>query len=76
MQLSIRDVDEKTFREFKAEATREGLPVGKAITLAMGFWLQEHAKPIRNMLDFRSVNLGKGSEKLSEEIDKTLYGMR
>ncbi len=74
MQLSVRDVDEKVFREFKAEITLEGLPLGKALTLAMGFWLQEHGRPLRSMLDFRPVNLGKGSEKLSREIDKTLYG--
>ncbi len=73
MQLSVRDVDEKIFREFKAEAARERLPIGKALTLAMGFWLQE-SKPLKNLLDLKAVNLGKGSEKLSEEIDKTLYG--
>ena len=74
MQLSVREVDENVFREFKAEAVREGMPIGKALSLAMNQWLKQHKKPLRSVLDFKPVNLGKGTERLSEEIDKTLYG--
>ena len=73
MQLSVRDVDEKVFREFRAEAVREGMLVGKALSLAMSLWLQKNAKPFSNMLNFKPMKLGKGTEKLGEEIDKILY---
>ncbi len=74
MQLSVRDVDKKVFREFKAQAVREGMPVGKALSLAMVFWMGQNAKPVKSIKDLKIANLGKGTEKLSEEIDKILYG--
>lgn len=40
-QITVRDVDEKVFREFKAEAVRHGLTLGTAITLAMKKYLQD-----------------------------------
>ncbi|MBI4176392.1 MAG: hypothetical protein HY518_04250 [Candidatus Aenigmarchaeota archaeon] len=74
MQLSVRDVDERVFREFKAQAVREGIPVGKYLTLAMNHWLGETRKPLQDIRNFKPFNFGKGTEKLSEEIDKILYG--
>ena len=74
MQLSVRDVDKKIFREFKAEATREGFKVGGALSLAMQLWLQKSRKPKMSLLDFKPTNWGKGTERLSEEVDKILYG--
>ena len=74
MNLSVRDVDEKTFLAFKAEAVRESLPVGKALTLAMHTWLQQQEKPLKNLLSLKPINWGKGTERASEEIDRTLYG--
>ena len=74
MQLSVKDVDEKIFREFKAEAVREGVNVGKALNLAMAVWVQKSTKPKRSLLDLKPVSFGKGTERLSEEADKILYG--
>ena len=74
MQVSVKDVDENVFREFKAESVREGLKIGKALTLAMQMMLEKNEKkPKMSILDFRPKAWGKGTEKTSEEIDKIVY---
>ena len=73
MQLSVRDVDDRVFKKFKAWAAEEDMPIGKALTMAMDqfiAWRNPKIKPT----DIKPINLGKGSERLSEEIDKVLYG--
>jgi hypothetical protein len=74
MQMSVKNVEEKVFRDFKAESVREGLNVGKALTLAMKMWLEnKHRKPKLSLLKFEPNDWGKGTEMTSEEIDKILY---
>jgi hypothetical protein len=74
MQVSIRNVEEQTFRDFKAESVREGMQVGKALTLAMKYWLEnvEH-KPKVRFLDFGPKHWGKETKKTSNEIDSLVY---
>ena len=73
-QISIKDVEQQTFKEFKAESVREGLKIGNALTMAMKLWLEtKDKKPRMSMLDFKPKRWGKGTEKTSEEIDKILY---
>ena len=75
MQLSVKEVDEKIFREFKAEAIKDGFKVGKALNLAMKLWLDKiEKKPKVSFLDLKPSHWGKGTERTSEEIDKILYG--
>ena len=74
MQLSVKEVDEKVFREFKAEAVRDGMKVGQALTLAMQFWIQKvEKKPKLSLIDLKPRDWGKGTERLSEESDSVLY---
>ncbi len=74
MQLSVKEVDEKVFRDFKAEAIRDGMKVGQALNLAMQFWLQKvEKKPKLSILNLKPRKWGKGTEMLSEESDKVLY---
>jgi len=73
VQLSVRDVDEGVFRQFKEKAVREGMPVGKALNMAMSMWVWDNKKRVR-LTDLKPMNFGKNSEKLSEEIDKIVYG--
>ena len=74
MQMSIKNIEEQVFREFKAESVREGLKVGKALTLAMQLWLENrHKKPKMSLLSFKPQDWGKGTEKTSEEIDRMVY---
>jgi hypothetical protein len=75
MQLSVKNVNDKVFREFKAEAVREGASVGEALTFAMDFWIRNRKKkPKMSLLDLKPVNFGPGSERLSEQIEEVLYG--
>ncbi len=74
MQLSVKNVDMEIFREFKAESARVGLPVGGALTLAMQSWLQKRKKPKLSILDYKPTSWGKGTERVSEQIDEILYG--
>ena len=71
MQLSVKDVDERVFRELKAESVREGVKIGKALNWAMKSWLDK--KPRLRFLDLKPKDWGKGTERVSEEIDKLLY---
>jgi len=74
MQVSVKDVEDQTFREFKAESVREGLKIGKALTLAMKLWLEKGTKKPRvSLLELRPKRWGKGTELTSGEIDKVAY---
>lgn len=54
MRVSVKDVESQAFREFKAESVREGLKIGKALTLAMKFWLEsKEKKPRMSLLDLK-----------------------
>ncbi len=77
--LSVRDVDEEAWREFRAKITEEGLKTGEALSQAMRIWLKEKElgktkRDSRRLLTIKSVQVGKGKVRWSEEIDKTLYG--
>ena len=72
-QITVKDVDEKTFRELKAAAVKARMAVGRALTMAMHTWLTELEKPKKKLTDFEPVRGGPGTEKLSEQIDEILY---
>ncbi len=71
MQVSVREVDEAVFREFKSAAAREGTTVGKLITLAMKQFVDH--KPQKSFFQLKPIPWGKGTEKSSSEIDEVLY---
>ncbi len=41
MHIVVRGVDEEVFRKFKAWADKGGIPLGKAVTMAIDMWLHE-----------------------------------
>jgi hypothetical protein len=74
MNVTIRDLDEVTFKKFKAKAIEEGMKLGEAMTQAMALWIkQRNIKQKASLLDVKPFNWGKGTEKTSIEIDKILY---
>jgi len=73
MQLSVRDVDDATFREFKAEAVKKKVNVGKALTFAMKEWMEKSA-PKRSFLRLKPIDWGEGTHSASKDVDKVLYG--
>ena len=69
MQLSIKDVDEDIFRNFKVESVREGLKIGKALTLAMEMFIEKkEEKPKMSVLNLKP----KGWERAQREQVKKL----
>jgi len=74
MQLSVRDVDEKIFKEFKAQAIKEGLGVGTAVNIAMEMWVEKEKDKKRSFVELEPFDWGRGTEKASKEMDKDLYG--
>ena len=73
LQISVKNVEEGIFNEFKAESVREGITIGKSLTLAMKLWLDRTQKPKLSILDLKPGNWGKGTAKTSEAIDNILY---
>ena len=73
-QISVKDVDEETFQELKAEAAKRKMKVGTALTLAIHTWLTKTNKPKEKLLDFKPFKGGLGTERLSEQVDEILYG--
>ncbi|MFQ6129116.1 MAG: hypothetical protein ACE5QW_09480 [Thermoplasmata archaeon] len=75
MDTTIRGLDEETYRKTKAKAALLGLSVGQAVNDALRKWVAEsEERPTRSILDMEPVPLGKGTERLSEEIDEIVYG--
>ncbi|MEE8400536.1 MAG: hypothetical protein V3R86_00070 [Candidatus Hydrothermarchaeaceae archaeon] len=77
MNITIRDVDERVFRKFKAEAVIEGARLGSAVTNAMKFWIDKKKKekrPEKSLLNLKPIDWGLNTEKSSVEIDEMLYG--
>ncbi|MAE13526.1 hypothetical protein CMO92_03095 [Candidatus Woesearchaeota archaeon] len=74
MQLSVKDVDASVFKEFKAESVRDGLKIGKGLTLAMEFWLRnKNQKKKASILDFEPSLWEKETAKVSEKLDDVVY---
>ncbi|MEX2017553.1 MAG: hypothetical protein WD876_03710 [Candidatus Pacearchaeota archaeon] len=75
IQVSIRDVDKEIFNEFKVLTIKKRMKIGQALTMAMMEFLNEELEiPKKSLMDMKTSNWGKGTEKTSEEIDKMLYG--
>lgn len=73
-QITIRDVDQEVFKEFKADSIRRGMTLGVAITLAMEKFRVELVKKKSVFTKLKPIDWGKGSEHISEEVDKIVYG--
>lgn len=75
VNITIRDLDEAVYKRFKAKAVEEGMKLGEAITQAMEMWIRERSvKPKGSLLDIKPFNWGEGTERVSVEIDRILYG--
>ena len=72
--VTVRDVDPQVFREFKADAVRNGYKLGTALTLAMEKFRSELRRKKEKFTSLKPIHWGKGSEHSSLEIDEILYG--
>ena len=78
--IAVRDVDEETFRKFRAMSVEERMKLGDALTIAMKHWLREEKTKTSRQRSFRGLakpfDWGKGTEKTSKEVDEILYGSK
>lgn len=75
MDTTIRNLDEEAYRRLKARAALEGKSVGEAASESFRAYVARpfpaKRRPFRDLPVFR---FPKGNERLSEQIDKVLYG--
>ena len=75
MNITIRDINENSFRKLKAKAAEENMKIGNAVTQAIEAWLQARERKQKGKLgSIKITTWGKGSEHSSAEVDKILYG--
>ena len=74
IQITVREVDEKVFREFKAEAVRQKITLGGALNFAMEKFRADLSKKRPKLTYWQPSSWGPGSEHVSERIDEILYG--
>ncbi len=80
MNITVRGVDVKVFREVKTEAMRRKISLSQAVDSALKLWLKTR-KPQRKLvktrlLDLKPIDFGHGSEKASSQVDEIVYGWK
>ena len=82
MNITIRDVNPRFWRELKVEAVKEGLTIGKALNLALERWLHDYKnkrtkKVTKSFWDLKPFKYeGEDAGKLSIKVDEVLYGWK
>lgn len=76
VNVVIRNVQEDAFREFKARCAQLGITAGIAASQAFQNWATgpQALRRRKSVLDFKAVDLGKGTENGSARIDELAYG--
>jgi plasmid stability protein len=77
MDTTIRNLDERVYRELKAWAAREGKTVGQAVNEAIRAYLAGPGarRGTRSLEELRPEPYPEGNERLSEEVDAIVYGI-
>ena len=82
--IGVRDVDEETFRKFRARAIARRMALGTALTQAMRNALREtreknlkeNLEKVKKAFTIKPLNFGPGNERLSAQADEILYGWK
>lgn len=77
--ITVRDVDEKILRNFRARAIQKKMKMGEALTDAMKRWVKEVEQEGTDptiLLKIKPFDWGRDTRKTSKEIDKILYGSK
>ena len=77
MDTTIRNLDERAYRDLKAWAVREGMTIGQAVNEAIRAYLAGPSarRGTRSLEELKPVPYPEGNERLSEEIDAVVYGI-
>ena len=72
--IGIRNVNQETFRKFKARAVEKNLNLGNAMEEAMEKWVDEGKKERKSRKPkVKPFDWGEDTQKTSMEIDTILY---
>lgn len=77
MDTTIRNIDEKIYRALKARAALAGKTMGDVVNEAICAYLARPDMHTRrsSLGNLKPENYPKGNERLSEEIDRVVYGV-
>lgn len=81
LNITIRGINSQFWRDFKAEAIREGLHLGEALNLALKNFLEElrmkKEKKQKDFFDLEPISdKGKDAGRVSVRVDEILYGWK
>lgn len=76
MDTTIRNLDERAYRELKAQAALSGKTIGELVTEAIRCYLARPSALAKRgtLRDLTPEAYPKGNERLSEQIDAVVYG--
>jgi plasmid stability protein len=76
MDTTIRNLDERAYRELKAHAALTGRTIGETLNEAIRAYLArlEGMRRDRSLAELKAKPYPPGNERLSESIDSALYG--
>ena len=77
MDTTIRNLDESAYRELKARAALSGKTIGELVTEAIRCYLARPTVLTKrgSLRDLTPEAYPKGNERLSEQVDATVYGV-
>ena len=78
MDVTIRNVDETAYRALKARAALDGKTVGEVLNEALKAFLGRPDQSIKQpgiLQSFQPELFPPGNERLSEQIDRIVYGV-
>ncbi|HLD04144.1 MAG TPA: hypothetical protein VJG90_00335 [Candidatus Nanoarchaeia archaeon] len=77
MNITIREVNPRFWKELKIQAVTEGVTLGQAVNLALERWLSEKAQPkkkkTKSFWNIKPIDMP-GTEHDSLRVDEVLYG--
>jgi hypothetical protein len=81
MNITIRDINPRFWRELKVKAVREGMTIGEAVNVAIEKWLSEYkekeSKKTKSFWDLKPFKFeGKDAGQLSTKVDEIVYGWK
>lgn len=76
MDTTIRNLDRDAYRRLKARAALAGMTIGEVVNEAIRTYLSHPGPEAREFgwEDLRPFEFPPGTEHLSEEIDRIVYG--
>lgn len=77
MDTTIRNLDERAYRELKARAALSGKTIGETVNEAIRAYLArpDLSRRAGSLADIEPLDYPKGNERLSEQVDAVVYGV-